>query len=184
MSTYTPRPGSFPARLIEHLSAVGGTMTKSEMAQGFGEPRKNIDGLTTAVIKNGLIVDCGERDDGKRAYGLPGADPLQVAPAPAAGLTLGSSSSGATPQIEKAKKTRQVAPKKKGFGHDLAPVVEAASAKPVTTDQPPPPIAALWEDGDICLYGLQINADESATIGEAHARRLHKFLERVFGPTE
>jgi hypothetical protein len=174
MSTYTPRPGSFPARLIEHLTAVGGTMTKSEMAQGFGEPRKNIDGLTTAVIKNGLIVDCGARDDGKRAYGLPGADPLQVAPAPAAGLTLGSSSSGATLQIEKAKKTRRVAEKK--------------APEPAPVDMPaptaPPPIAALWEDGDICLYGLQINADESATIGEAHARRLHKFLERVFGPNE
>lgn len=170
MIKYQPKPGSFPARLIEHLTAVGGTMTKIEMAQGFAEPRKNIDGLTKTVIAHGLIVDCGERADGKRAYGLPGADSFMVAPLPHGALTLGMQTQPVQAVGKKATKKRAALP---------APVVESLPS-PTTSSTP---IAALWEDGDVCLYGLQINADESATMGEGHARRLHKFLERVFGPT-
>jgi hypothetical protein len=181
MTIYLPRPGSFPARLIEHLTAVGGTMTKSEMAQGFAEPRKNIEGLTSTVIKHGLIVDCGERDNGTRAYGLPGSDAAVISPPPRSSLTLGLPAQQ-TDSAPKKKKTRPAEKRVTVLG--FMPSVVPTATAPLVRDLPPPPIAALWEDGDICLYGLQINADESATIGEAHARRLHKFLERVFGPTE
>ena len=143
MTIYLPRPGSFPARLIEHLTAVGGTMTKSEMAQGFAEPRKNIDGLTSTVIKHGLIVDCGERDNGTRAYGLPGEKANVVAPMPGVALTLGKPNQpiDATPSAAR-KKNRAVAEKKNGFGPDLVPLIAAALSNPLTADTPPPPIAA------------------------------------------
>lgn len=45
-------------------------------------------------------------------------------------------------------------------------------------------IAALWDDGDVVLSGIQINADAaSVTLSDLQARRVHRFLERVYGPT-
>jgi hypothetical protein len=173
MKTYIPRPGSFGARLVEHLTATGGTMTMLEMAQGFGEPRKNIDGLTTSVIKNGLIVDCGERENGKRAYGLPGAAPDTVAPAPGAALTLGASL-----RIDKPKNTRQVA-EKKDSPHALRKKAEAVPPAPVA----PTAIASLWDDGEVVLAGITVNFDQdSVTLTDLQARQVHRFLERIYGP--
>jgi hypothetical protein len=178
MKTYTPRPGSFGARLLEHLTATGGTMTMLEMSQGFGEPRNNIDGLITGVIKNGLIVDCGERENGKRAYGLPGAAPNTVAPAPGAALTLGASSSGASLRIDKPKNTRQVAEKKDSF-HALPKKAEAVPAAP----DAPTAIASLWDDGEVVLAGITVNLDQdSVTLTDLQARQVHRFLERIYGP--
>lgn len=43
---------------------------------------------------------------------------------------------------------------------------------------------ALWDDGDVVLAGIQINADAaSVTLSDLQARRVHAFLERVYGPT-
>lgn len=55
-----------------------------------------------------------------------------------------------------------------------------ATPEPATV----PPIAALWSDGDIVVYGAQINADDTATLNDRQARQLHRFLERCFGPNE
>jgi len=45
-------------------------------------------------------------------------------------------------------------------------------------------IAALWDDGDVVLAGIQINADAaSVTLSDLQTRRVHAFLERVYGPT-
>lgn len=45
-------------------------------------------------------------------------------------------------------------------------------------------IAALWDDGDVVLAGIAINADAaSVTLSDQQARRVHRFLERVYGPT-
>lgn len=55
-----------------------------------------------------------------------------------------------------------------------------------TTDvaEEPTAVAALWEDGDVVLQGIQINADGcSVTLTDPLARRVHRFLERIYGAT-
>lgn len=66
---------------------------------------------------------------------------------------------------------------------------KSRSAAAATKRHPMPeagakPVAALWDDGDICLYHLQVNDDETVTMAEAQARQLQRFLNRVFGQRE
>ena len=171
-SAYTPKPGTIPARVIEHLTATGGTMTRAAIANGFAIEPKNVDGNLATCIKHGLIVR-HQVEGQKTCYGLPGSTPGEDAPVPAAHLTMMRSPNST---ILPPKKVRQPKPR------EVAVAPEAVPAP--APDAPPPPIAALWEDGDVVLYGLQINADDTVTLTGHQAQRVHRFMERCFGPNE
>ena len=168
MKPYTPRPGTLPARLIEHLTATGGTMTTKQIANGFAEPANNVGGLLVVAIKHRVIVM--HKTEAGNCYGLPDSSPGDVAPAPAAHLTLGTPVEKAAKKTPAKKTTKRRAP--------------SAPAAVQAVDASPPAIAALWDDGDIVLYGLQVNADNTVTLAGAQAQRVHRFLERCFGPNE
>lgn len=168
--TYTPKPGTIPARVIEHLTATGGTMTRAAIANGFAIEPKNVDGNLATCIKHGLIVR-HQVEGQKTCYGLPGSTPGEDAPVPAAHLTMMRSPNST---ILPPKKIRAPKPREVAVAPETAPAPDA----------PPPPIAALWEDGDVVLYGLQINADDTVTLTGHQAQRVHRFMERCFGPNE
>lgn len=173
-SSYSPKPGTIPARVIEHLAANrASTMTRAAIANGFAIEPKNVDGNLATCIKHGLIVR-HQAEGMKTCYGLPGSTPGEDAPVPPASMTLTTSPNNRL--IER--KT----PKKKERAPD--PVAPVADAPVESGEAPPPPIAALWEDGDIVLYGLQINADDTVTLSGQQAKRVHRFMERCFGPNE
>lgn len=52
--SYTPRPGSHPARAIAALR--NGPMTREQMAKALGKRPENVDAALTTPIQYGLIV--------------------------------------------------------------------------------------------------------------------------------
>lgn len=171
MNNYAPKAGSLPARLLEHLRANGGTMTRAEIANGFAIESKNVHSNLETIIKHGLLV-MHQVEGQTTRFGLPGSAPEVTAPVPPASMTMMKSPNSLL--IER--KTTAVNKRERSL------VALAASAP--ATEAPPPPIAALWEDGDIVLYGLQINADDTVTLSGHQAKRVHRFMERCFGPNE
>ena len=175
-SSYSPKPGTIPARVIEHLTATGGTMTRAAIANGFAIEPKNVDGNLATCIKHGLIVR-HQVEGMKTCYGLPGSTPGEDAPVPPASMTINTDANRSVFSEKATKKKRASV----ATGGD-APTINSAPAQ--EADGPPPPIAALWEDGDVVLYGLQINADDTVTLSGHQAKRVHRFMERCFGPNE
>lgn len=159
MKNYTPKPGSFPDRLLKHLNSLGGTVTCPEAAAMFDIEPKNVNGNMKTALQHGLVVKYGV--EGNVRFGLPGAaKDVFDAPAPKRG------SAG-----------RKVAnTKRKGKA--------VRATRPVAVEAPPAPapIAALWSDGDIVVCGAQISADGSVVLSDERSRELHKFLQRVYGP--
>lgn len=176
-SPYRPQQGSIPARVIDHLNLTGGTMTRAAIANGFAIEPKNVDGNLASSIKHGLIVR-HQAEGMKTCYGLPGSTPGEDAPAPPASMTINSSAhrTAVAERAQKTKKTRAPAA--------TSDVVDTMPSDGAPLPAPPPPIAALWEDGDVVLYGLQINADDTVTLSGHQAKRVHRFMERCFGPNE
>lgn len=157
MSNYQPGEGTTAARLITALHEAGGSMTPARAAEVLSVPANNIGSSAKAAVKAGLVCYfAGGR--GKSLWHLPGVAVGTDAPAPA------------TAKRQK-RKARQAAPTATVEANDQAPAEGAA-------------IAALWDDGDVVLSGIQINADAaSVTLSDLQARRVHAFLERVYGPT-
>lgn len=151
---YHPAEGSLAARLIAALEAGTGSMTNKEAATLLEVPIKNIQPSCKAAIAAGQLHHySGGR--GKVFYYLPGAN-------------VPTGEGDASPAPTKRKKRQ------------AAPDVEQ------TTDEPEEPtaVAALWEDGDVVLQGIQINSDGcSVTLTDTVARRVHRFLERIYGRT-
>ncbi len=156
MSTYQPAEGTVAARLIAALHEAGGSMTPAAASEALGVPANNIGPSAKAAVKAGLVCYlAGGR--GKALWYLPGATVSTEDVAPAT-------------KSRKKRNTRQRA--------ESAPV-EAAEPAVATAA-----IAALWDDDDVVLAGIQINADAaSVTLSDLQARRVHRFLERVYGPT-
>lgn len=153
---YIPRAGSLTERLLGALAGSGDAMTTADICQLFKVKSNSLFNLLSPAVKAGMLVK-GTNAEGRLIYSLPDGD----APTTAA------------PKARKAAKKKQ-----------RVPTAEAATAEP-DVDEVPPPIAALFEDGDIALYGITPHADGSGcTLSEPQARRVHRFLERVFGPTE
>lgn len=73
MKNYTPREGSFPARLIEHLQAHGGSITMVQISELLGIAIKNVSNNLLAAVRHGVLVRDGS------SYTLP--DGTQAAPA-------------------------------------------------------------------------------------------------------
>lgn len=160
---YTPRPGSLPARVIEHLTGnADPALSCADIEQKFGAPSRNVRPILAAAVTHGALVMA--KVEGRSMYMLPDADQAGAAAAPPAS-----------------------APRKARRGHAGRQRANAARKDRVQTEQPvdppaPGPVACLWDDGDIVLHGLRMNTDEtSCTISEAHARKLHGFLDRLFG---
>lgn len=153
---YTPRPGSLTERVLNALPRLGGSMTAQQIAEEFSTKSNAIFNLLAPAVKAGMLAKA-TNEEGRTVYSLP---------------DLGTAESFA-PKARKATKKKQ-----------RVPTAEAATAQP-EADEAPPPIAALFDDGDIALYGVIPNEDGSGcTLSEVQARRVHRFLERVFGPTE
>lgn len=171
-SPYQPKPGTIPAMFIAHLKEHGGTMTRADVANGFSIESKNVDGNLSTAIKHGLVVR-HQVEGQKTTYGLPGSDPGVRAPVPPSSMTIqtGRGKVALTPKKAPTPKQRAAAP---AIALEPTPVADAA----------PGPCAALWEDGDVVLYGMQINSDDTVTLTGAQAQRVHRFMERVYGPNE
>lgn len=54
--TYIPKPGSSPARVIEHLKQHGGTMTRRQASEFLGIPPNNVPPNLRAAVHNGALV--------------------------------------------------------------------------------------------------------------------------------
>lgn len=87
MNNYAPKAGSLPARLLEHLRANGGTMTRSEIANGFAIESKNVHSNLKTIIKHGLLV-MHQVEGQTTRFGLPGSAPEVTAPVPPASMTM------------------------------------------------------------------------------------------------
>lgn len=170
---YTPKPGSLAEQVIQHLRQTGrASIEFAAVAKVFGKPRTNVEPCLRAAIAHGALV--------------------RVAPAEVRLPTAGEAAQGGTGQaVDSAtpraprKTTRRGGARKTAGSRGSAGRAQAAS----TEDPPSPagavhtgPVACLWDDGDVVLHGLKMNEDgNSATVGEAHARRPHAFLDRLFG---
>lgn len=73
LTTYTPRAGSAPARVLSHLRKVGGTITYIEIAAQFGIPQATITASFKPALKKGALVR--HLIDGHIALSLPGFTP-------------------------------------------------------------------------------------------------------------
>lgn len=167
-STYTPHAGSLAQRVIAHLqSGAASQLSPGEMVPLFHAVRAGTSNQLKAPRKfNSLVL----HKNGKRAlYTLPGVAPDwgdgdedDDAPAPAAKKT-----------------TRGPAKHKADAGGRKTHVPQEA---PAETERPPA-IAALWDDGDVVLQNVAVNADVGGVIlSETQARQVHRFLERIYGP--
>lgn len=153
MSTYQPAEGTVAARLIAALHEAGGSLSHQAAAEQLGVPAKNLLPNLKAAIKAEL-VGYTSGGRGKVVWHLPGVPVATEGAAPA-------------PKSRKRRKTR-----------------EAAEVALTTVAAETAAIAALWDDGDVVLSGIQINAAAaSVTLSDLQARRVHRFLERVYGPT-
>lgn len=165
---YVPKPDSLADRVIKYLSLVKGPLSYAEIARQMNKPRSNIEPCLRAAITHGALVQ-----DKRGSVRLP--TPAEVdAATPAA--------AEASPRTRAGRKTTKA---RGSAGRDRANAARRVQAQVVEPPPPPGPVASLWDDGDIVLHGLEPNADgSSATINEAHARRIHGFLHRLFGPPE
>lgn len=153
---FQPRPGTAGARALTALAEHGGSLTATELAAALGIPAQNLHGGLKAIRTHGLAVT-DRNADGVAIWRLP-ADGELAAPA------------GATTRPRKKRNQRTTQAQAAPAVED-APSVEGA-------------IASLWDDGDVVLQGIVINQDAgSVTLSDAQARRVHPFLERVYGPT-
>lgn len=174
---YAPRPGSAPAIVIDHLRAAGGTLTSAQFAELTGCNAQSAFAILQSAMRHGVIVRAPGSTPTKTLFAL--ADGAHTAldaatePEPKAGRRR----TGAR---------RKTAPRRRAPAQDAehspAPDLEASPAADAAADAPSGPVACLWDDGEIVLHGLVPNADGStATLSEAHARRLHAFLDRLYG---
>lgn len=161
MTQYTPAPSSLAARVIAFLQINGGTLTPVKICELFDVPRGSVSNTLKPAVQAGALQHySGGR--GKTVYHLAGTVPsfdgAEATPAPA-------------PKKRKAKKATSTTRKPR----EAAP--EAATV--------PPPIAALWEDGDLVLQGVNVSEDSSSvTLTDLQARQVHRFMERIYGPNE
>jgi len=132
-------------------------------------PRASVSNTLKAAVQRGFLAHySGGR--GKVVYHLPGTT-----------VTL-PEAAAATAQVVPA--TRKKAATKKKTRRAAAERAPATQNPGPAAPMQPPAIASLWDDGDFVLYGLVINSDETVTMTDEQARRLHRFLERVYGPNE
>lgn len=174
---FQPRPGTVGARALTALAEHGGSLTATELAAALAIPLKNLHACLKAIRSHGLAVT-DRNADGVAIWRLP-ADGELAAPAEA------------TTRPRKQRTTQaQAAPAAEGW-EPLTPRIQrvngrTAATGDLVTDEPEQPtaIASLWDDGDVVLQGIAINEDAgSVTLSDSQARRVHRFLERVYGPT-
>lgn len=153
---FQPRPGTVGARALSALAEHGWSLTATELAAALAIPPKNLHACLKAIRSHGLAVT-DRNADGVAIWRLPAEGEL-AAPAEA------------TTRPRKKRKQRTTRAQAAPAVED-APSVEGA-------------IASLWDDGDVVLQGIVINQDAgSVTLSDAQARLVHRFLERVYGPT-
>jgi len=165
---YTPRPGSMAEKVITHLNAGGSAqLSPADMVKLFKIAPSSTFNVLKGPRKFGMLV---LHKNGKKAlYTLPGVEPLWRDVAKDSAATA----------VAKARKVK--APKKKAPSHASRKKVQAEPVEP----ERPAAIASLWDDGDVVLAGITINTDASSvTLTDLQARQVHRFLERVYGPTE
>ena len=164
MKIYNPAPGSATARVIAHLTIHGGTLRTSDISALFGLPVINVDGTFAHAKKHGLLTRAHD-DEGRVIYSLGNCTPAADADA-----------------------TATSTPRKKTLSDQAREFVMGTARKPRATPPPAPepadPIAALYSDGDVVVYGGRLNdtkggAHPGVTLTDAQAHQLHAFLSRV-----
>lgn len=166
---YTPRPGSLAEKVLAFLqTGEAPQISTADMVTLFNAAPSSTNNLLKAPRKFGLVV---LHKNGKQAlYTLPGVAPVWNDATQAAAPS-------AAPKARKVK-----APKKKAAPQGTRKKRQAAAA-PAEPERPAA-IASLWDDGDVVLAGITINNDAaSVTLSDLQARQVHRFLERVYGPT-
>jgi len=166
---YTPRPGSLAQKVIDYLqTGEGAQISTATMVTSFKVKPSSTSNLLKAPRKFGVLV---LHKNGKQAlYTLPGVAPVWDAAEAAAPSTA--------PKARKVK-----APKKKAAPPHGTRKKRQSVAAPAEPERPAA-IASLWDDGDVVLAGITINNDAaSVTLSDLQARQVHRFLERVYGPT-
>lgn len=181
---YTPRQGSAPAIVIDHLRAAGGTLTSAQFAELTGCDATSAFAILQSAMRHGVIVRAPGSTPRKTLFALAdGAEALLDAAGAPKPETKGKRKAKGGSAGARRKTTRsQRAPAQDADEHTSADEQEGSEPAAAAQAGPSGPVACLWDDGDIVLHGLQINADDtSCTITEAHARRLHAFLDRLYG---
>lgn len=171
-TNYTPREGSVPARIIEHLQRHGGALTTHEAAMALGIEAKNIGPSIAAALHHGVLLKHRPSYGGAMLLCLPGADLDQI--------DASSSGTAAEPDAK--------AQKRGTAGRAAAAAKQAkkkATARAVRVKEPealppPTPICALWDDGDYVLCNVEISDDGQVILPEPRARQLYLFLHRQF----
>lgn len=164
---YAPKPGSLADQVVQLLHKRGTSMTFSAIAEAASVPRTNVEPCLRAAIAHGTLVRVqpGEVRLGDGTTATSGVWP--------------------TTEAAPAKRPRKSGTRRKTTRAKAALPEDDNQAAPAAAPDvgPPGPVACLWDDGDIVLHGLTANADgATATITDGHARRLHAFLDRLFGP--
>lgn len=167
---YTPRPGSLAQKVIDYLqTGEGAQISTATMVTSFKVKPSSTSNLLKAPRKFGVLV---LHKNGKQAlYTLPGVEPVWD----------DATEADAPTTAPKARKVK--APKKKAAPPQGTRKKRQAVAAPAELERPAA-IASLWDDGDVVLAGITINNDAaSVTLSDLQARQVHRFLERVYGPT-
>lgn len=169
-TAYTPRPGSLAQKVMDYLqTGEGAQISPAAMVTSFKVKPSSTSNLLKAPLKFGVLE---RHKNGKQTlYTLPGVKPVWDDAAEAA----------APSTAPKARKVK--APKKKAVPPQGTRKKRQAIAAPAEPERPAA-IASLWDDGDVVLAGITINNDAaSVTLSDLQARQVHRFLERVYGPT-
>lgn len=180
-SPYTPRPDTLVGRVYAHLQEHGGTLSSAEVASLFDVPTSCVLSGVKSALLNGHLERVVVEGSRKLYLRLPDGAPAAAATgAPAGKNRKARRTNGPT----KARAARAAAEREDGGDSgESHGVGDAGGADHDGADAPTTgPVACLWDDGDIVLHGLDVNADgATATITPAHARRLHAFLDRLYG---
>lgn len=165
-TSYTPRPGSLAEKVITHLNSGGSAqISPADMVKLFNVAANSTSNLMKAPLKFGIVEL--HKNGRQTLYTLPGIEPMWGLP------TLAVAGKAAA-------KTRKVKAPKKKAPQDSRKKVQAEPVEP----ERPAAIASLWDDGEVVLAGITINLDQdSVTLTDIQARQVHRFLERVYGPT-
>lgn len=164
---YTPRPGSLAEKVMDYLqTGEAAQISPAQMVELFQVKQSSTSNLLKAPRKFGVLA---LHKNGRQAlYTLPGVAPVWG----------DADDVAATSSAPKARKVKT--PKNKARPQGLRKKSEPVAAEP----ERPTAIAALWDDGDVVLAGITINTDaQSVTLSDLQARQVHRFLERVYGPT-
>jgi hypothetical protein len=164
---FVPRPNSLAARVIAHFEQDPTPLRAKALCEMFGVLDRNL----SVQLKSALHAEYLLRTGSANAV-LYQLGPVRLVDAePSVREAAAAAQAGQADQAPAQSSRGQRHPLAQGY-HDRAEAERKAEAKAMGDFN-----CALWGDGDLLLYGLQINEDDiSYTLNPTQVRRLANLL--------